>query len=46
MDVNNVASLISSVGFPIVACIALFWYIVKCRNGKCPKCNTEEDEET
>lgn len=25
MDIANVLSAISSVGFPIVACIALFW---------------------
>ena len=25
MDISNVLSAISSVGFPIVACIALFW---------------------
>ena len=25
MDITNIISAISSVGFPIVACIALFW---------------------
>jgi hypothetical protein len=29
MDMSNVVSLISSVGFPIVACIALFWQLNK-----------------
>lgn len=27
MDVNTVVTLISSLGFPIVACVALGWYI-------------------
>ena len=29
MDTGNIVSLISSVGFPIVACIALFWQLNK-----------------
>lgn len=29
MDTQNIVSLISSVGFPIVACIALFWQLNK-----------------
>lgn len=29
MDMQNVATLIGSLGFPIVACIMLFWYINK-----------------
>lgn len=29
MDVNAISQFIGSYGFPIVACGALFWYIVK-----------------
>lgn len=29
MDVNNVVQLIGSLGFPIVACGALFWRMIK-----------------
>lgn len=29
MDITNVAQLVTTVGFPIVASGALFWYIVK-----------------
>jgi hypothetical protein len=29
MDVNAIAALVSSVGFPIVACGALFWKMNK-----------------
>lgn len=29
MEVNTVLSAVGSFGFPIVACIALFWYITK-----------------
>lgn len=29
MDVQVITSLIGSLGFPIVCCIALFWYITK-----------------
>lgn len=29
MDVNTIITLISSVGFPIVACIGCGWYINK-----------------
>lgn len=27
MDVNEIVTIISSVGFPIVACIGLGWYV-------------------
>ena len=29
MDISAIGQLIGSYGFPIVACGALFWYIVK-----------------
>lgn len=29
MDIQVITSLIGSLGFPIVCCIALFWYITK-----------------
>ena len=29
MDVNNMIQLIGSLGFPIVACGALFWRMIK-----------------
>lgn len=29
MDVNMVMQLVGSLGFPIVCCGALFWYLVK-----------------
>ena len=29
MDITSIGQLIGSYGFPIVACGALFWYIVK-----------------
>ena len=29
MDVQTVTSLIGSLGFPIMCCIALFWYMTK-----------------
>lgn len=29
MDVNMVTQLVGSLGFPIVSCGALFWYLVK-----------------
>lgn len=29
MDVTGITQLIGSLGFPIVCCIALFWYMVK-----------------
>lgn len=32
MDWNAVIQLISTVGFPIVCCIALFWYMIKQRD--------------
>lgn len=31
MDAQTVTQLISSVGFPVVMCGALFWYMVKQR---------------
>ena len=27
MNVSDIAQLVTTVGFPIVACVALFWYI-------------------
>lgn len=29
MDVGTVTQLVGSLGFPIVSCIALFWYLVQ-----------------
>lgn len=29
MDINIIEGLIGSVGFPVVACGALFWYMTK-----------------
>ena len=29
MDANTVITAISTLGFPIVACVALFWYMTK-----------------
>lgn len=29
MDANNIIQFVSSLGFPIVMCGALFWYMVK-----------------
>lgn len=29
MDVNGIAQLVGSLGFPIACCIALFWYLTK-----------------
>lgn len=29
MDYNVIASLVGSLGFPIVCCIALFWFLNK-----------------
>lgn len=29
MDVTTITQLIGSLGFPIVCCIALFWYMIK-----------------
>lgn len=40
MDVNMVAQLVGSLGFPIVCCGALFWYLVKEKDA-----HTEEMEE-
>ena len=32
MDWNAVIQLISTLGFPIVCCITLFWYMIKQRD--------------
>lgn len=32
MDANNIIQIVSSLGFPIVMCAALFWYMVKQRD--------------
>lgn len=32
MDASTITTLIGSLGFPIVCCIALFWYITKLTN--------------
>lgn len=29
MDASNIVQLISTVGFPIVCCGSLFWYVLK-----------------
>lgn len=29
MDITTITTLIGSLGFPIVCCIALFWYMTK-----------------
>lgn len=29
MDVNTLIQLVGSLGFPIVACVALFWRMIK-----------------
>ena len=29
MDANMITTMIGSLGFPIVSCVALFWYITK-----------------
>lgn len=29
MDINQIGSLIGTLGFPIVACCAMFWYFIK-----------------
>ncbi len=29
MDVNAITQLIGTMGFPIAACIALFWYMIR-----------------
>lgn len=31
MDTNSIIQIVSSLGFPIVMCGALFWYMVKQR---------------
>lgn len=33
MNYNDIVTLISTVGFPIVMCGALFWYVVKSNQG-------------
>lgn len=40
MDVSMVTQLVGSLGFPIVCCGALFWYLVKEKDA-----HTEEMEE-
>lgn len=39
MDTNSIIQIVSSLGFPIVMCGALFWYMVKQRD-----IHTEETE--
>lgn len=29
MDVNTITQMVSSIGFPIASCIAIFWYMAK-----------------
>ena len=29
MDGNSISTIITSVGFPIAMCLALFWYMIK-----------------
>lgn len=29
MDANTIIQLVGSLGFPIVACVALFWFMIK-----------------
>lgn len=29
MDVSGIIQIVGSLGFPIAACIALFWYLMK-----------------
>lgn len=29
MDVNTITTIVSTLGFPIVCCVALFWYVNK-----------------
>lgn len=29
MSANEVSSLVATLGFPIVMCLALFWYMIK-----------------
>lgn len=31
MDISTITTLIGSLGFPIAACVALFWYMTKQR---------------
>ena len=37
MDANTIIQIVSSLGFPIVMCGALFWYMVK-------QCESHEEE--
>ena len=39
MDTNNIIQIVSSLGFPIVMCGALFWYMAK----KCEVHKAETD---
>ena len=29
VDANTITQLVGSLGFPIVACVALFWFMIK-----------------
>lgn len=40
MDVTTITQLIGSLGFPIVCCAALFWYMIKEKEAH--KVETEE----
>lgn len=44
MDVNAISSLVSSLGFPIVCCGALFWYLNKTMNGFLDKIESNLNE--
>lgn len=39
MDANTIITVVNSVGFPIVCCMALFWYMITQR-----KVHTEESK--
>lgn len=39
MDANTLTALITSVGFPIVACIGMFWYLTKVMDKRDEKIN-------
>ena len=40
MDANTLTTLITSVGFPIVACIGMFWYLTRIMDKRDEKINT------
>ena len=44
MDANTIIQIVSSLGFPIVMCGALFWYMVKQREAH--KAETEHLKDT